>query len=118
MSQNNNTSVEALVNLLEAVRKRPGLYIGPRDDGAIWYLNTFLSGVNATSELFGVSWDRFDRDIRGDVLVERGWQLDSHGPNGIWQVMFDQGMNMEAIIDELLVIEITVLQRSFRSGTS
>ena len=96
-----------LIELLEQVRQRPGLFIGPVNDRAIWYLMCFLSGVHATLTALHLLPEINDRSIRDRVIEQRGWKDNCNGP---WVPMQQQGLPIETILDELVQIEIETLR--------
>lgn len=97
-----------IMSLLELVRQRPGMHIGPVNAQSIQSVNAFIAGVYAASALFGFEWDRFNNSSRQEVVVERGWENES---GNLWYTLQQSGMSFSSIVDEMLMIEIETLKR-------
>ena len=102
-----HTQVIAVVQLLEAVRQRPLMYIGDRDPMATVH---FLDGIDAACGTFGYKIPRYPGTIYEQVVKERGWEFLAARPH---REMSERGLSAEMVTRELLTIEIETWKRTY-----
>jgi len=98
-------SAQKIVDLLVQARRRPEMFF-PADYSGI---SGFLGGIQALQRaLFGVA---YNETLTTNLLKERGWDT----PNSLapWPEMKDRGLDIHAMIEEVLTIEIEILRRSY-----
>jgi hypothetical protein len=99
-----------IIELFKEVQKRPYSYLGPIGQGNIPAVRHFIDGIHAACRALNVHNDEGDRKFFEEVVIERGWE---YGPSGLWEEMRERGLSEEAIVQELLAIELEVWKRNF-----
>jgi hypothetical protein len=101
--------IGAIIEYLEQVRRRPGMYIGRVDYSSL--LN-HLYGIEFACRLFGLE---ADGNLLKKALLERGWKNDTR--LGSYPYMVEQGLSEVQIVDENLVARIEMWKK-YRTNTS
>ena len=100
------TGLLNIINALEIVYERPALFIGEKDN--VDSTMKFLQGFLVASDALGF---KYSRDISRQVIIENDWEP---RPGGVWLQMRDKGMSEEAIVQELIRLEIKNWQKLVR----
>lgn len=95
-----------IVECLQDVLNRPGMYFGPQ--ATVEQVFAFINGFDTACSVLGVRGDYTDQAYQ-KVLYERNWLETS--TRGIWTVMRERGMSDDAIIKEMLLIELEAWER-------
>ena len=104
----NQEQIDKIIAMLEAFRKYPQMYTGRVDiDLTLAYLHGFEAGLRLYD-------NNQPGKLRSKVTEERGWQVNALHPSS---QMRERGMTPEAIVDEILVIEIEAWKRVTAQGS-
>jgi hypothetical protein len=96
-----DNAVETIIRHWQAVQLRKGMYIQPLNAESV---RSYLYGFEMGCSVLGFE---FPRDLWLEVAASRGWACGSGLPE---MIMRERGLSEEAIIDEMIAIEILTLQ--------
>src|SRR5262249_53466026 len=96
------------IQTLERARLRPSMYFGRVDPTAP---PDFLMGFSVAAQVaLGMDGNVFPS--QGELFFERGWKWRALGVQCVIYQMRRRGMSDEAIVDELIAVEIEMLRRA------
>jgi len=103
MSNGNAEALARLIAILRSARARKSKYYSPVEPKVV---EDWLSGLRTGCSLAGLDWSPEDRL---PSLKRRGLKL-----SAAWEAeqLADRGLGLEAIVDELLAIEIEMWQHA------
>ena len=85
-------NLQEIIERLEAIKRRKGMYFGGRAEDGMMFLNGFCAALMATG--VPITWDSWRAATQG-----RGWKWDSCG---FIPGMKAKGLQDEEIMDELI----------------
>ena len=101
------TTLQQIITLLEHIRKRPGMYLGPPSVDALVH---FLPGFHAGCEIAGYRITHVPESAYHTIVEARGWEHLANKPIAEMQA---RGMSELDIIEELLQIEIATWKATY-----
>jgi hypothetical protein len=102
-------TILGLIKTLEIIPVRTSMFTGKQDPESIII---FLSGFHIACRIFGVKASE-DRHLYATVEVARGWSPNTMPGPDILEQMRQRSFDNEAVISELINIEIDLLKRAY-----
>lgn len=103
----NNAQIANIVELLEAIRHRPGMYFGNVELARV---EGFLFGFEMACPTLGHS---FPHGLKWKIVEERRWQWPARGLS-LSGFLEERGLSDAQIVDELLAVEIECWKRALQ----
>lgn len=102
-----STQIRSLIELLEAARQRPGMYIGAAEPARV---ESFVLGIQVACCVLGedASPGLTANELKRQVISERGWKWPVQG---LVFHLRQRGLSDAQIVDELFAIELECWKR-------